>query len=145
VENGYLAVETHGGRPGMVRLIVSPNLPPATTDVDSPTRLRYAARFNDSSAALMHTHELLKRRLVDCDSHLYRVDLAQAIGAIESIDLTHRDVFLDAALDDPTRKAIDAVRNDMIRRRERKTHFFEAMGYIGIGLLLFNLFVLSFH
>lgn len=145
MEHGYLAVETHRDRPDMVRLIVSPALPAPTPDGGSATRLRYAARFNDSSAALMHTHELLKRRLVDCDSHLYRVSAAQAIGAIESLDLSHRDVFLDPALDQDTRQIIDEVRQVMVRRRERKTRFFETLGYIGIAILLLNLFVLSWR
>lgn len=144
MEHGYLAVETHRDRPGLVRLIVTSELPAPVEGRDSATRLRYAARFNDSSAALMHAHELLKRRLVDCDSHLYRVHQAQAIGAIESLDLSHRDVFLDPALDEETRREIDQARQMMARRRVRKTRFFEMLGYIGIAILLFNLFVLSF-
>ena len=146
MEHGYLAVETHRNRPGMVRLVLSTELPrPGRgTGAGPDTRLRYAARFNDRDAALMHTHEILKRRLIDPDAHLYRAEMAHAIAAIESIGLSHRDVYIDPELDDTTRQAIETARRAITAQRRRYEHLFETIGYIGIGLLLFNLFVLSF-
>lgn len=144
MEPGYLAVETHRNRPGWVRLVVSPTLPRTDTDAECDTRLRYAARFNDRDAALMHTHEILKRRLIDPDTHLYRAETAQAIAAIESLGLSHRDVYIDPGLDKATRQAIETAREAITAQRRRKERLFETIGYIGIGLLLFNLFVLSF-
>jgi len=127
----------------MVRLMLTSELPDAQR-ADADTRLRYAARFNDGDAALMHTHEILKRRLLDPDSHLYRVPEERAIAAIESLGLTHRDVYFDPSMDEATRQAIDRLREDMAGQRERKEQLFTTIGYIAIGLLLFNLFVLSF-
>ena len=142
MENGFLAIETHCERPGKVRLFVS-DLAPTPDTNDSERRLRYAAQCSDRDAALMHTHELIKRRLVDPDTHIYRVSLARAIAAAESIDLRHRRVYLDPDLDDTTNTQIAEHSAYFIRLQRRKTKFFEIMGYMGIGLLLLNIFVLS--
>lgn len=143
MEHGYLAVETHRNRPGLVRLVVSDHLPQPDTDDERDTQLRYAARFNDRDAALMHTHEILKRRLIDPDVHLYRAEMAHAIAAIESLGLSHRDVYIDPDLDAATRRTIETAREVITAQRRRKERLFETIGYIGIGMLLLNLFVLS--
>jgi hypothetical protein len=108
-------------------------------------RLRYIARFNDRQAAMMHTHELLKRRLIDLDARLYRVPLERAIAATESLDLKHRRIYLDAELSDESRMAIDAFAARFRTRRQAWAGIFLTMGYIGVGLLLLNLLVLSFR
>jgi hypothetical protein len=145
VESGYLGVEVNGQRPGLVRIVVSEYLPTRSdsTTGDGP-RLRYAARFNDTDAALMHTHELLKRRLVDLDAHLYRSSEQLAIAAIESLGLSHRDVYFDPGLDQETRVAIESARLEFVRRRKSKDQIFATMGYLGIGILLFKLLAFSF-
>lgn len=144
MHHGYLAVETHSNRPGMIRLF-SAERPPVPDGTDAPQpRVRYVARFNDGEAALMHTHEYLKRRLADPDSRLYRVPLERAIAAVEAVELRHREIYIDPELDQETRGRIDAERARLQRIASRRRHFFEGIGYIGIGLLLFNLFVLSF-
>jgi hypothetical protein len=143
VDHGYLAVETHRNRPGLVRIVLTRELP-AAQPADAETRLRYAARFNDGDAALMHTHEILKRRLLDPDSRLYRVPEARAIAAIESLGLSHRDVYFDPLMDEGARQTIDQLREDLVGKRQRKEQLFTTLGYVGIGILLFNLFILSF-
>lgn len=145
MESGYLGVEVNDQRPGFVRIMVSERLPkgPDSPSGDGP-RLRYAARFNDRDAALMHTHEILKRRLVDADVHLYRVDEERAIAAIESLGLRHRDVFLDPSMSDATKQAIDAARRELVRQRETRDQIFTILGYAGIAILIFNLLFRSF-
>jgi hypothetical protein len=143
VDHGYLAVETHRNRPGLVRIVLTRELPAEQPD-DAETRLRYAARFNDGDAALMHTHEILKRRLLDPDSRLYRVPEARAIAAIESLGLSRRDVYFDPLMDEGARQAIDQLRQHLVVQRQRKEQVFTTLGYIAIGILLFNLFILSF-
>lgn len=144
MRQAYLAIETHLDRPGFVRLFLAEHSPaPAAGDSGQP-QVRYVARFNDSEAALMHAHEYLKRRLIDPDSRLYRASLELAVAAVEAVELRHRRIFLDPFLDDKSLEVIDAEQQRLMRIQERKRRFFEAMGYIGIGLLLFNLFVLSF-
>jgi hypothetical protein len=143
VDLGYLAVETHRDRPGRVRLLLLSDLPEVAADDAKPTQIRYAARFNDRDAALMHAHEIFKRRLLDPDSRLYRVEPEDAIGAIESLGLPHRDVYLDPGFDAASRARIDAAHGRITRQRERWDKFFQTIGYIAIGILLLNFFVLS--
>ncbi|MDJ0739710.1 MAG: hypothetical protein QNJ91_08330 [Gammaproteobacteria bacterium] len=141
---GYLAVHTHDAHGGWVRLVTSPHQPDAAQGAPNQPQIRYIARFNDIEAALMHTHEILKRRLLDPDAHLYRASLAQAIAAVESLALRHRGVYIDPDLDATTRAEIDAQRQRNIDAQQRKDRFFQVLGSIGIGILLFNLLVLSF-
>lgn len=144
MHHGYLAVETHRKRPGMIRLFSAERSPaPERPDPHQP-RVRYVARFNDGTAALMHAHEFLKRRLIDPDTRLYRVSLERAIAAVQAIELRHRQVYIDPELDEESRMLIDVERAGLQRIAARRRRLFETIGYIGIGLLLFNLFVLSF-
>jgi hypothetical protein len=143
LQPGYLAVETHPDHAGFIRLLLFRQLPSAGVADHDGGRLRFAARFNDSEAALMHTHEILRRSLVDPDARLYRVSLARAIAAIESLGLSHRDVYLDPDLDAATRRDMASERAILEARRRRNDRIFEILGYIGIGILLFNTLFLS--
>ena len=143
MKSGYLSIETHQDRPGLVRLLATSEQPEAASGVQAVRRIRYIARFGDREAALMHTHEILKRRLLDLDTHLYRVPLEQAIGAIESLDLNYRRIYLDGDLSVQTTKAMQAWTSRFRNRHNRWDRLFEALGYVGLGLLLFNLFFLS--
>lgn len=140
---GYLSVQTHDAYFERIRLIVTDRPPSTGAGEQAGPHVRYTARFNDSEAALMHAHEILKRHLLDPDAHLYRVGLAHAIAAIESVHLRRTPVYMDPQIDADTRAnivhLIDA--NRIVRRR--KDSFFQTLGYIGIAILLFNLFVLS--
>jgi hypothetical protein len=143
LQSGYLGVETHPDHPGMIRLVLAEHLPSAATPDPDGGRLRFAARFNDSEAALMHAHELLRRSLVDVDSHRYRAGSEDAIAAIESLALSHHDVYLDPDLDAGARERIETRRDAFERRRRRSELIFQTLGYLGIGMLLFNMLVLS--
>lgn len=139
---GYLSVLTHDQHPGLVRLEVHVDLPDTASMPDSPMRLRYVARFNDSDAALMHAHETLKRRLLDPDAHLYRVPLECAIAAVASLDLRHREIFMDSGLPAQSLAAIDHRIQRLQERHRRRERLFETVGYIAVGLLLLNLLAL---
>ena len=141
---GYLAIETHTDHQGWIRLLLGDRQPALGTDPDASRRICYVARFNDGDAALMHTHEILKRRLLDLDARLYRANLAQGIAAIESLDLRHRQVYLDPDLSTEIRAEVDALAAHNRHRKQLRDRFFKTLGYIGLGLLLFNLFFLSF-
>ena len=135
MQGGYLLIETHPGHPGLVRIRTAATAPaePATDDVDAP-RLRYAARFDDLSAAHMHAHELLRRRLVDVDSRLYRADPVTAVSAAESIGLRHRRVYID-----PELAADPALTQTVERYRARRERLWRLWNGVGIGALLFLL------
>ncbi|MGB5198468.1 MAG: hypothetical protein WBN68_00450 [Sedimenticolaceae bacterium] len=126
-----------------MRLLVTAEQPETAAPVQAVRRIRFIARFSDREAALMHTHEILKRRLLDLDTHLYRVPLEQAVGAIESLDLNRRRTYLDGDLSVQTTMAIQAWASRYRNRHNRWDRLFEALGYVGLGLLLFNLFFLS--
>ena len=143
MQAGYLTVETHAGHSGLSRLNLSSELPDPVPTGDAQPRIRYIAHFNDSDAALMHAHEILKRRLIDLDAHLYRVPAEHAAAAVESSDLRHRRVYLDPAFSDDSKLSIDELSARFRNQRRRRDNVFQTMGYIGIALLLFNLIVLS--
>ena len=142
MDNGFLAIETHRDKPELVRFYLS-DTAPAPNPTDTEHRLRYVARFNDRDAALMHTHELIKRRLLDPDTHIYRVSLARAVAAVESLDLKHQRIYLDPDLDADETDKIAEWADRFIRLKQFKTRIFDMLGYIAVGLLLFNLFLLS--
>jgi len=145
LQSGYLAIETHRDRPGIVRLVLSSESPDPASPAHAERRLRYVARFNDREAALMHTHEILKRRLLDQDAHLYRASLERAIAATESLDIRHRRIYLDPGISGESKEAIASLSKQMQARRRSWAAFFQTLGYIGIGILLFNMLFLSFR
>jgi hypothetical protein len=140
---GYLSIETSESHPGMARLFVSREQPDPAPALHVDRRIRFIARFGDSEAGLMHTHELLKRRLVDPDAHLYRTTYLQAIAAADSVELRHQVMYLDCDLDDSQRQQIAEMTARYVQRRQRLAKIFETLGYIGIALLLFNMWILS--
>ena len=144
MQSGYLAIETHRDRPGIVRLVLSTEAPDPAPATHAVRRLRYIARFNDREAALMHTHQILRRRLIDLDTRLYRVPPERAIAAVESLDLKHRRTYLDSEFSDESRSAIASLTEGLRSQRRAWATIFQTLGYIGIGILLFNMFFLSF-
>lgn len=143
MKNGYLSIETHADHSGLIRILRDDTKPDARLERGSARQIRYIARFNDSEAGLMHTHEILKRRLIDLDAQLYRTPLAQGIAAIESLGLNHQRVYLDPDLAESIKSEIAALSERYRRRRRRKDAIFQILGYIAVAILLFNLFVLS--
>jgi hypothetical protein len=111
-----------------------PAVPEGRTD--GPLRVRYIARFNDGEAAMMHVHQLLRRRLVDVDSGIYRGDLVTAVAAIESLGLAHERIYLDLEIDGENRSLINAKVLSLEAKRRRFERFWNAVGYIALGFLL---------
>lgn len=134
MQPGVLYLETHAAHPGLVRVALADAPPPTGTNV--PARVRYAARFADRDAALMHTHELLRRRLVDVDARLYRTSLPAAIAAIESLDLSHHRLYVDPGLDADSVAAIGAAQTRLVRHRQLADRVWTVVGYVALGLLL---------
>lgn len=138
MQPGVLYLETHAAHPGLVRLALA-DTPPATDpsgDDSAAARVRYVARFADGDAALMHAHELLRRRLVDLDARLYRASLPSAIAAIESLDLSHRRIYVDPGLDAASVAAIEEREAGLVRHRRAVNRVWTVVGYVALGLLL---------
>ncbi len=136
MQSGVLYLETHAAHPSLVRVALADALPPTDAGPDAAVRVRYAARFADGDAALMHTHELLRRRLVDIDARLYRTSLPAAIAAIESLDLSHRRLYVDPGLDANSVAAIARAQARLVHHRQVVDRVWTVVGYVALGLLL---------
>lgn len=136
MQRGYLYIETHEQRPGLVRLLHQggPLDPPAAGSSEAE-RIRYIARFNDVSTAHMHAHELLRRHLVNVDTGLYRVDIARAVASAESVGLGHTRLYLDPGLEAETQREIERLTAAYSERRRRTARFWALIGYLAAGLL----------
>ncbi len=132
MQQGYLYLETHRARPGLVRVAASRTKP----DPDEPGEgvvLRYIARFADVEAARMHVHELLRHQLADVDNGLYRCSLVNAMSAIESEGLRHERVWIDHSLNESTLAQM-ADRSERLRERGRRLNEFWKM--VGVAALI---------
>lgn len=119
MESGYLLIQTREDHHGLVCLADSegpPPLPPAA-DPSGLLQIRYAARFDDIDAALMHAHTALRHSLVDVERRLYRTEVLQAVAAVDTIALRHRRIYLDPALENDQRLAAEIARRDKSHRR----------------------------
>jgi hypothetical protein len=136
MESGYLIIETSQRHPGLVRIYTATDRRPRLPESDrEDPRIRYLASFNDVDAAVMHAHNALRRRLVNIDSRLYRVDLPRAIAVVESIALSHRRNYLDPRLDPGAREAIDAMAAARVVRQQQLAWIWSLVGWIALVLL----------
>jgi hypothetical protein len=138
MEEGYLIIETHAEHPDLVRIrkTEAPPAEPVPGDKEDP-RVRFVARFGDLSAAKMQTHARLRRRLVDIDTGLYRTDLVTAVAAAQSLELRHRQVYLDPAL---IGNETLANANAKHRRRHRLAdRFWKLLGILAVVFLILKL------
>jgi hypothetical protein len=133
---GHLIVETGGAQPERVRIYASgypPPLPKPQERGQDP-RPCHVVFFDDLSAARMHAHELLRRKLIDVESGLYRATPIEAVAAVESIDLAHRRVYLDPDI------AADRALSERVARlrssRLRAERTWRLIGFAALILLV---------
>jgi len=134
MEAGYLYLETHADHPGLVRCLIQDHMP--STEGESGSGVRYIARFKDMEAAQMHVQNRLRRLLVDIDEHLYRVDLATAVAAVEADELRHERVWMDAGLDS---EALRVQTDDYRSKRQRQDAFWRYVGIFALVMLLLGM------
>jgi hypothetical protein len=133
MECGHLIVESGGAHAERVRIYTSgkpPALPTPSGGGRAP-RPCHVVFFNDLSAARMHAHELLRRKLIDVDAGLYRATPMEAVAAIESIDLAHRRIYLD-----PDIAADRALSERVARLRSSRLRAELTWRLIGFGALI---------
>ncbi len=139
MNTGYLCISTHTDHPGLLRLLTSSQVPHLPNGRDASSEIiRYGARFNDVQAALMHTHNLLRHCMLDSDARLYRVPLAQAIAAVESLGLAHERIYQDPGLEESLLAQVTLETRQLRVRRKRCNRLIEAIGYLALGILLFQ-------
>jgi hypothetical protein len=139
MHGGYLIVETSDAHPDWVRLYTSEHPPDHHGGGDPPSGpvARYTAYFDDLSAARMHAHELLRRRLVDVDAGVYRSTVIEAVAAVDSLALAHRRVYLDPGLE--AGSALTERIEGLRARRLRGERTWRVIGYAAVALLLIKL------
>lgn len=135
MEEGYLIIETHAEHPRLVRVrkAETPPAEPVTGDRGDP-RVRYVARFGDLSAAQMQTHTRLRHCLVDVETGLYRCDPAAAVAAAQSLELRHREIYLDPDLAEG--KALDNAAARHRQRRRLADRLWQTVGILAVLFLL---------
>ncbi len=84
----------------------------------------------------MHAHDILRRRLVDADAHLYRCPVNLAVGAVESLSLKHQRTLLDSNLTEQDREEIRRISHDLSQRSRRRNKYFDFIGYLALAYLL---------
>lgn len=134
---GYLIVETRADRPGLVRVFSAPQKPSLSDDTTadaSRPRIRYAAFFPALHVARMHAQTALRRSMVDAEAGLYRTDPVTAAAAVDSIDLSHRRVYLAPEIEsDP---GFRAAREQRHRRQRLANRIWTIVGVLAIILLV---------
>lgn len=138
MRSGYLYLETRDDHPDMVRVRMSTELP-STQQGEAGASIRAISSYQDLEAAAMHVHEHLKRHLVDIDSHLYRVSLAEALAALRTLSLTCRVVWTDPAIDQETLDARDAFIEKHKSARRHRDVWVRIIIWIAVAMLAFNL------
>ena len=68
----------------------------------------------------MHTHEILRWRLLDLQSRIYRVTFERAIAAVDALDLQPRGLHLTRTFRLAT---VAATKQQFINARRRKDRF----------------------
>lgn len=134
MQPGYLYLETHSKHPGLVRCLTLDRIP--STEGESGAGIRYIARFNDIDAAQMHVQNELRHSLVDIDEHLYRVDVATAVAAVEAEELRHERVWMDITLDN---EELRSRTDDYVAKHKRQDTIWRWVGMIALGWLLLGL------
>jgi hypothetical protein len=138
MQAGYLYLETRDDHPGMVRVRQSIDLP-STQQGEGGASIRAISSYMDVDAAAMHVHEHLKRHLVDIDSHLYEVSLAEAMAALRTLSLTCRIVWTDPSIEPATLDAMQGyLEHHKLQRRHRNV-WIRIVTWIAIALLALNL------
>lgn len=140
--SGYLVIEIHSSHPGLVRVFETSTFPrPPSLAYHKNPRVLYGAHFDDLSAGHMHAHTALRRRLLNVDDGLYRVDPITAVAAVDASTLSHYRVYLNPELEaDPRLGAAIAEKRSRHRLADR---IWRAVGISGLLLLLLR-FLLGF-
>lgn len=123
-----MLLEAQSDQPGIVSVHARDGAP----QLDRPG-LRFAARFDDIDAALMHLHEGLRRHLNTLDPRTYRVDLEEAVAAADAVELDHRRVFIEPELAE-SYSLDDRIKRLRLRHR-RFDLLMQAVGLLALLLL----------
>jgi hypothetical protein len=124
-----LLLETQPDQPGVVSVSARDGMPRL-----DQLGLRFAARFDDIDAALMHLHECLRRHLNTLEPRSYRVDLEEAVAAADAVELDHRRIFVEPEL--AAHGTLDARIEALHRRHRRYDRLMNAIGVFALIALI---------
>ena len=141
MKTGFLLLETSSSHPGLVRVRLQ-ELKPALPGQAGDTEIRYVARFKDIEAAQMHVQNMMHSALVNLENRVYRKPLAEMIACVEADELDHKREWLDPALDPDELNRIQSLVERHKIRHKRVDLFWQAVGILGLLLLLISGFSL---
>ncbi len=130
MREGFVYLETRSDKPGLVRLGASEKRPALRL---TSGMVRYIARYQDMDTGKMHVHLTLHRQLLDINRDLYRVELADAMAAIEADGLRHERDWIDPDISETDlRRFEQRVQRLRIRQRRLDT----VCRCVGIGAII---------
>jgi len=137
---GYLALETHPDRPGIVKMVKSIKNPQESEPLSDGGKVRFVLHFNDLERAFMLAQSKMSKHIEDLDNNLYKKHLAVAMGDLETVELNHTPVWKDPDLTEA--ELAEMEQEIQINRRwlTRRDRFVEILKWGIILFLLFNLF-----
>ena len=137
---GYLALETHPDKPGVVKMFKSVENP---QDHPSPTeggKVRYILLFEDLDRGFMLAQSKMSRTIVDLNNNLYKKSIAVAMGDLETVQINHKEVWRDSDL---TEQELIELEESLARNRQkiaRRGLYIALLKWAAIGFIVLNLF-----
>ena len=139
MEVGYLSLETHPDRPGMVRLVSSETDPRTEKTREGSGKTRFILRFKDIDAAFLHAQTAMRRKLADLNNRLYNKTLGEAMGDLQAIQLDHEVVWTDPDISDDELHVMEHEIEHEQTWQHRRDVFVKIIKWVAIALLVFNL------
>lgn len=137
---GYLALETHPDRPGIVKMVKSIKNPRDSEPLNDGGKVRFVLHFNDLDRAFMLAQTKMSHHIEDLDNNLYKRHLGVAMGDLETVELKHTPVWKDPELTEAELAEMEKEIQHNRRWLIRRDRFVEILKWGAILVLLFNLF-----
>jgi hypothetical protein len=137
---GYLALETHPDKPGIVKMVRTIENPRESEPLSDGGKVRFVLHFNDLDRGFMLAQTRMSRHIEDLDNNLYKRNLAVAMADIETVELKHSPVWKDPDLTEEELAEMDQEIQNNHRWITRRDRFVAVLKWGIIIYLLINLF-----
>jgi hypothetical protein len=140
---GYLFLVSNPSYPGYFRLVCKSEdeYADSSTRLDDPdSNALLVVRFTDIDTAKLHAHSALNRHLVDIDTHLYKVEAADAIAALETIELPHERVYIDPTIEQSVDRRVEKLEARLVKRHRLQNRIWQWLGWFALIWLTYLTF-----